>query len=157
MPPPTQLAAHDVRQENSVVAGIEVAHRLALQMTERFFQDRHASRAVRNFESVESGFARLEPLAEVFHDFCLRLAKHIQYKRLAFGQPVADKSPKLHGDADHRRIKASLHHPARKHARGARPGAHREDEDAAGDAAEHRIEGFGFAHLRAVQAAWTGR
>ena len=45
----------------------------------------------------------------------LPFANHVQHKRLAFAEPVADVAAMLDGHAHHRRLEARLHHPARKH------------------------------------------
>ena len=139
-----EFAADDLGQENAVVAGVDVADRFAFQVAERIVENRHAAGAVRDRQALECRLAGLEALAEVLQKFLLPFADQVQHERLALGEPIAHVAAELHGDADHRRLEAGLHHPAREHAGRARAGADGENEDAARHAAEDGVEGFGM-------------
>ena len=72
----------------------------------------------------------------------MRFADQIQHKRLAFGEPIANIAAELDGDTHHRRLEAGLHHPTREHARRPRAGADRENENAARNVPNTRVERF---------------
>ena len=56
------FSAHDLGQKDAMVAGIDVARRLALQVADRVLENRHAASTVRDFQSFERRLARLESL-----------------------------------------------------------------------------------------------
>src|SRR3954466_11916906 len=110
---------------------------------------------MRDLQVFESLRARLEALGKMLHEVLLAGADEVEHEGLALGQPVANVAAELHGDADHRRLEAGLHHPAREHAGRSRASADGENKNAAGNVPECGVVGGCLTHVWALTVLYS--
>jgi len=123
--------SHDLREEDAVVAALELARDLAIEVGEGLGEDGTARGLGVEGKAVEGWGVGREAAGEVADQALAADRELVQHESARLGNPVADRAVVAHRHGEQRRLEPRLLHPAREHPGGLIPQAHREDEQTA--------------------------